>query len=70
MTWPIYRIPACMGGFKCAVRDSCRNYHAEDRRDPSERLCSRDARDLFEPVVSVAQQAAEQRELTLMRTAA
>jgi hypothetical protein len=27
-----------MGGF-CAKRDWCRHYHAENRREPAERLC-------------------------------
>jgi hypothetical protein len=29
---------ACMGGW-CAKRDHCQHYHAEDRREPAERLC-------------------------------
>lgn len=32
------RDTACMGGF-CAKRDHCSHYHAEDRRNPAERLC-------------------------------
>ena len=30
--------PACMGGF-CRKRDRCAHYHADDRREPAERLC-------------------------------
>lgn len=30
---------ACMGGFKCSKRESCANYHATNRSEPSERLC-------------------------------
>ena len=37
MTTPI--IIACMGGF-CAKREHCMNFHAADRRWPSERLCA------------------------------
>jgi hypothetical protein len=29
---------ACMGGF-CGLRESCRHYTTDDRRDPAERLC-------------------------------
>ena len=29
---------ACMGGH-CLKRSNCTNYHAEDRREPAERLC-------------------------------
>lgn len=32
---------ACMGGFKCRIREGCANYHAEYREEPSERLCKR-----------------------------
>lgn len=31
---------ACMGG-NCHERERCSNYHAADRRLPSERLCRR-----------------------------
>jgi hypothetical protein len=31
---------ACMGGW-CARRDHCPHFHAEDRRQPAERLCER-----------------------------
>lgn len=29
---------ACMGGW-CSRREQCQNYHAEDRRNPIERIC-------------------------------
>lgn len=41
--------PACMGG-RCDVRNGCAHYHAADRRDPSERLCSPGRRDAWQPV--------------------
>jgi hypothetical protein len=36
-------IKACMGGFKCSLREGCANYHAENREEPSERLCKKGA---------------------------
>lgn len=38
-----------MGGF-CTVRTSCRHYHAEDRRIPSERLCGPDSHECWQPI--------------------
>lgn len=34
----IENLPACMGGW-CTQRDHCARFHAEDRREPAERLC-------------------------------
>lgn len=31
-------LKACMGGW-CAKRDHCPHFHAENRRQPAERLC-------------------------------
>lgn len=31
-------VQPCMGGW-CTKRQHCPNYHAEDRREPEERLC-------------------------------
>ena len=31
-------LQACMGGW-CTKRAKCPHYHAEDRREPEERLC-------------------------------
>ena len=31
---------SCMGGWGCTQRDHCAYYLAEDRRNPSERLCA------------------------------
>lgn len=32
-------LQACMGGW-CAKRGHCQHYHADDRREPVERLCA------------------------------
>lgn len=58
MIWPAYRMPACMGGWSCPMRDSCRHYHAADRRDPVERLCGPVGHDLYEPIPRAKAQAA------------
>ena len=42
-------VPACMGGF-CAVRTRCARYHALNRSYPSERLCSPNGHDAWQPV--------------------
>lgn len=31
-------VQACMGGW-CAKRDHCAHFHADERRQPAERLC-------------------------------
>jgi hypothetical protein len=45
-------LPACMGGW-CTKRDHCAHFHADDRREPAERLCvpGSDGVGLFQPIV-------------------
>lgn len=63
-------MPACMGGWCAAKRDSCRHYHAADRVEPAERLCERGEHDLYSPIQSAAEPAAENRAQALIRAAA
>ena len=39
-TCTCFKPVACMGGM-CAKRGACPHYHAEDRSEPVERLCTR-----------------------------
>lgn len=50
--WPKPAVlPACMGGFKCNVRERCARYHqAERRNDPSDRLCSPNRIEMWVPI--------------------
>lgn len=47
---------ACMGGFKCPLRDRCAHYHVEGitrhHQIPSESLCSAPVRNSFLPLLT------------------
>ena len=58
---------ACMGGFKCAVRDSCRHYHAEDRSEPNERLCANGRFNAYAPLIRERDHAVEHHALALVQ---
>lgn len=57
----------CMGGFKCAVRDSCRHYHAEDRSAPNERLCAHGEFNAYAPLMRDRGHAVEHHALALVQ---
>lgn len=61
---------ACMGGF-CQKRGHCANYHAEDRREPVERICApgHDGEGVEAPVRLHRAAGTWERETGLMATA-
>jgi hypothetical protein len=62
-------LPSCMGGFKCPVRGSCRNYLDTLRPgSPEERLCRHDGHDAYMPIIASDLHAQEHHQLALIHS--
>lgn len=67
--WPrrVDRLPACMGGAWCPVRETCARYHqAGNRHVPAERLCRPNSSELWQPIFVSPVQTAEHHALALI----
>lgn len=61
--------PPCMGGW-CAVRTSCRHYHATANGTPAERLCPAGTHDGWQPVLVTPRDIHEHHALAIVQGAA